>query len=484
MAKVKDPILFSSFFNVSADLLDSCGLIDPFLNVDTELFIDPVLLDKSSFEIINNDSLTSFREHFSKLIRLLSISKAENDAAWKAARKLLDLQEPPENGLGFGGSRRAGASRPDEVREQILRTAKEIIELGSEDPEMISLMGFFEEGVGPDTISDFTTRIIMPQLCYITQEFCIENSIPVYDYDSKFKLPVFEKDRFILLVPKDIVRDLPISSDWSDVNRAVMENAKIRDRVNLMLATITEPTVTEKKEALRSVALESVSNFQEFLEAIKETADYYDANEDALGYYAIRKILASDISKYKLDSDYDIKADPATLRRFVLDILDHFKHHVEHGNLWEELWIDGKPKKERAAQLIFYAIADVFCRANNIDISPEANMGGGPIDFKFSQGYCCRVLVEIKRSSGKVVSGYEKQLEIYKNASRTEFGIYVVIDYGDAKYSYETIRKIRRNLIEKGESASDILVIDATTKESASVRKHIKSTLPLNFGDS
>jgi hypothetical protein len=46
-------------------------------------------------------------------------------------------------------------------------------------------------------------------------------------------------------------------------------------------------------------------------------------------------------------------------------------------------------------------------------------MGGGPIDFKFSSGYAACVLVEMKRSGGTVVHGYEKQLEFYKDPKRT-----------------------------------------------------------------
>ena len=30
-----------------------------------------------------------------------------------------------------------------------------------------------------------------------------------------------------------------------------------------------------------------------------------------------------------------------------------------------------------------------------------------------------------------MVHGYEKQLEIYKDAARTNYGIFVVVDYGD-----------------------------------------------------
>lgn len=486
MAKIQEPILFSSYFGLEPQALEAHGLIDPFLNVDTQLFIDPVLLEKSSNKIISNNSLETFKNHFSKFIRLLIISEEEGDAAWKGAQKLLDLREPPENGLGFGGSDRSGNSRPEEIRDQIIRTAKEIIELGSKDPEMVSLMGFFEEGVGPDTISDFTTRVIMEHLVEITQSFCENKNIPMSYFSGQYNLPKYEvdsKSSFIVLVPTDIVRDLPIANDWSDVNRAVMENQLIRERVSVFLGGIAEPTIKEKKEALRYAALESANSFAEFLEAVKNSATGYDSNMDALGYYALKRIFSEDLDKYRLDKKYKIEAGPANLKKFVIETLEQFKHHVENGNLWEELWAEGKPKKERAAQLIYYAMADCFCKANNIDISPEANMGGGPIDFKFSQGYVARVLVEMKRSSGKVVSGYTKQLEIYKNASRTEFGIYVVIDYGDNKSSFEIIRRARADLISAGEPASDILVIDATPKDSASIRKDVAETIPLNFGD-
>src|SRR6185312_15121107 len=158
------------------------------------------------------------------------------------------------------------------------------------------------------------------------------------------------------------------------------------------------------------------------------------------------------------------------IRRLVHDTLAFFKQHVETGNLWEELWIGDKPKKERAAQLIYYAIADAYCHANDVDISPEANMGGGPIDFKFSQGYKARVLVELKRSSGTVKHGYEKQLDIYKDASRTNFGIFVVMDFGGLGTKLRQIQAVRRRRLDAGDQASEIIVIDARKKVSASKR--------------
>lgn len=98
-------------------------------------------------------------------------------------------------------------------------------------------------------------------------------------------------------------------------------------------------------------------------------------------------------------------------------------------------------------------------------------MGGGPVDFKFSTGYTARVLVEMKRSSGTVEHGYNKQLEFYKYAAKSEFAIFVVIDYGDGHIKIKNIEKVRDEKISRGERASDIIVIDAGKKLSASKRK-------------
>ena len=68
----------------------------------------------------------------------------------------------------------SGSSRPDSVKNTILRTTREIVELGINDPEIISLMGFLEENVGPDTISDLTTNAILPALEKITEQVCAD----------------------------------------------------------------------------------------------------------------------------------------------------------------------------------------------------------------------------------------------------------------------------------------------------------------------
>ncbi|WP_447411821.1 hypothetical protein, partial [Clostridium perfringens] len=67
--------------------------------------------------------------------------------------------------------------------------------------------------------------------------------------------------------------------------------------------------------------------------------------------------------------------------------------------------------------------------------------------------------------------GYEKQLEIYLDASRSQHGIFVVMDFGDLGKKLEQITEIQANRRAMGGRASDIVVIDATRKASAS-RRH------------
>jgi hypothetical protein len=99
---------------------------------------------------------------------------------------------------------------------------------------MLSLMGFLEEGIGPDTISDFTTRATNAALSKITNQFCLDNGVPVKgNAVSDLELPIFESQdrpsRARLLVPKDVLRHLPVTDSWSDVWEAAAYNQELRE---------------------------------------------------------------------------------------------------------------------------------------------------------------------------------------------------------------------------------------------------------------
>jgi hypothetical protein len=465
------PTLFSEKFGIAGEKLDSANLLDPFVDADTPLFIDPLLIDKSSNEVLRTDGLSQFRAYFDKVVRLLAVAEEEGDPAWKGAEKLLSLKEPAENGLGYSRSKRAGSSRPEEVRAQLLRTIKHVIRLGSKDPEMLSLMGFLEVGVGPDTISDFTTIAMTEALARITHEFCSRNSVPLFANDlSKFTLPLIVRkgrERPVVLVPRDVLRDLPVTESWGDVWEAAEHNRVLREKLSVMLAGIAQPTVAEQKDAIKRAVTRSAEVFDAFLEAVKSAATSYDQNEDIKGFFTFRDFLRHNHT-FETGKSYDVRKSPDQVLKLILDVLDVFKHNVENGNLWEALWAGNQPKRERAAQLLFFAIADAYCRAHRIDNVSEPNFGGGPVDFAFGDGCDSRVIVEMKRSIGSVVSGYEKQIDRYKKAARTDYAIFVVIDYGRGAQKIRAIQRIRERKVASGERASEIIVIDARKKLSPS----------------
>jgi hypothetical protein len=472
VAKLVNPVLFSQRFGVKPAALQASGLLDPILNSDTKLFIDPLLLSSSGNGLIRKEAFEALKTGFSEIVRLIAASQSPNDVAWRSAAKRLDLRERPETGLGYGGASTSGASRPDEIKQTVLTTAKEIVTLGENDPQIISLMGLFEEGVGPDTISDLTTNLILGQLSKLTTDFCKSQMIALKEFPG-FPTPLpqnpFRTDRPIVLVPKDVLRELPLAVDWSDVSRVINEIEEIRDRFNRFVGPIAEATVAERKRALKQAAMSSLESFRKLFHELLASSDTYDPNEDILNFYAFRRLLTSDLTPFRG------KIKPATtpsrdeLQRIVTEIIGHFRQQVENNNMWELLWTpDGKPKRERASQLLFFAIADVYCKANDIDISPETNSGGGPVDFKFSKGYANRSIVEVKRSTGTVEHGYKVQTEKYKDAANTDAAIFMIIDVGGMGRKLTNIRKHERFLKDQGIKASQIEVINAKRQKSAS----------------
>ena len=85
-------------------------------------------------------------------------------------------------------------------------------------------------------------------------------------------------------------------------------------------------------------------------------------------------------------------------------------------------------------------------------------------------GYAGRLLVELKLSKGKVVQGYEEQLETYKAAAQTEEALFLIIDVGKMGTKLTKIRRIQAERQALGERAADIVVVDAKLKPSASKR--------------
>lgn len=120
---------------------------------------------------------------------------------------------------------------------------------------------------------------------------------------------------------------------------------------------------------------------------------------------------------------------------------------------------------------MLFAVSDSYCKANDLDLTPEAETGNGPVDFKVSVGGNSKVIVEIKLSNNpSTVHGYEKQLEIYRDAERTDKAYFVLIDVGGMGKKDEKVIELKNQQIADGYAASEVIIIDGVPRDSASKR--------------
>src|SRR5438477_5466983 len=96
------------------------------------------------------------------------------------------------------------------------------------------LIPLLEESIGPDLISDMTTRIILPDLADYTARVLRSTTVKLESFvidRTPLKLPEnpFQMARTpVVLVPKDVLSPLPVASDWSEVADSAAENDALR----------------------------------------------------------------------------------------------------------------------------------------------------------------------------------------------------------------------------------------------------------------
>lgn len=481
MGKISNPISFTEHYGIDPKELENRGILDPTLNADTKLFIDPLLLHDSSHPEIATGARDTYEAHFGKIIKFLAKAKRPTDVAWKSATRLLTFPEIPWTCLGYGSQTVSGSGSGTEMTAQYIETARQIVELGIEDPDLFVAMALFENGVGPDRISDMTTNVILGDLLRLNERILPEIGVPTQEMTLRLKNgqsfsarlavnPYIGKVDPVILVPSDILRDLPIATDWSDVADAASKNSELRNRVNFEIARMWRVKSRKDKGEIRRWALADKESFETFMEMLRgANPKAYDLHGDPLGEIFWRKVAAALAEKEPLKIEAPAKMDIAGVEAVVGQIVEQFRFLIEDRRFSEELYHQGKPRPEIAAQRLFFAVAHAYCKANDLDLTPEAETGNGPVDFKVSAGFSGRVVVEIKLSRNpKIIDGYTKQLEAYKTAEETMSGFYVIVDVGQIGKKDQRLLATKNAASGRGEATSPIYFIDGSRKVSAS----------------
>lgn len=449
--------------------IDDIGAFDPLLDIDSNYFINIKRLKETEIpEFVN--SYNEVNEYFRQIGVLLLASRSETDRAYKAA--LQRFHFPEVNGIGLGFSKgKHGSGFGKELEAIIIQDAKEIITLSSNQPEIFHLIGLFENNVGPDRLSDMIARLIYRSISQYTTR--INKALGItpanyqhlrFDTDGIMNNP-YKKCK-LLLLPKDILHELPIAKDWDDIDRVCRENDAIKAEINKVVAEQWGKLATHvKKELIKNYIFKRPSNLNRLLDDYRKTKiEAYDFNKDSGGDYLVAKRAKILPVEYPLE----IISQPLNSKEASMLIVNKFKDLVENNKVYELLYSDGKPRGEKIVQRAFLCVAESYCEANNLDVSPESDAGRGPVDFKMSRGLD-KTIVEIKLTSNpNVVHGFQVQVEEYAKAEKTENKIFLIIDNGGPKTRIEEVLKIYELKKATMKNIPEVIIIDAKPKESAS----------------
>jgi hypothetical protein len=459
---------------------ESDGWFDPVLDRDTPLFLDPFLIFKDTGASWRgaHDELIGYFDSCFQLIA--EGNRNSRSLQYRKAVRLLQFPEPSEFCLGYTarGTRGAGSGRGYAVL--MAQAMADAIERGLTDLRHFEELGILNEGIGPDRISDITCNLLRLRFSRYTEGIAERHEVPTRGFtlergtfniddrrwsSAEIRLPISPRDEQpVILVPSRFLRDLPVlnADDWFDF----FESEQLRDDLNY------EVMRNLPKRRIVELARRHPQSVREYVKA-KEVTDAtgYDFSKDPLG-----------VDAWHEGSLAFVEANPLLLRppsstaeflEVIQLIVERFRHYVEEQRGWELLWNDGGTvKPERAIQILFYGVARAYCEANNIVVDREADLGKGPVDFKFSNGYTRRCLLEVKKlSSGKFWRGLENQLPSYMSSDKCRDGWLLAVQFGRSRGDVKRSAEIATEVARVAKKLSVSLrhgVVDATPKPSAS----------------
>jgi hypothetical protein len=472
-------MLASKHFSIKRTAQDDW--FDPILNADTDLFLDPFLVFKEGAGFWS-DAHTRIIKHFDRAFLLISEGNCNaKSLQYKKAVALLIFREPRELCLGYTAKGTAGAGSGLGYARTIAHAIVEAVKRGLKHPKHFEELGILNEGIGPDRISDITCTILKERLVRYTQAIAKRHGLPVSLHQlyagafderrlrwesSTLELPTNPfTNGPLVFVPKRFLRELPVinATEWwnyyegeqlrQDMNYEIMGHV---DKATIVAVARKNPGMVRKWTALKEA----------------EKAQSYDFDRDPKGVWKWNVAAADFAQSHPMTI---IPPDGKEAFRGIIEgVLDRYALFVEEQGGWDLLWkVKGSEEKpEQAAQLLFRGVAENYCRANNISLDREVNLGRGPVDFKFSNGYQQRAHLEIKKlHNGKFWNGLEQQLPSYMKSDQVADGWFVALQYRSNKTSTRRARALGKRVRELGKQKNLRLqyrLIDARPKKSAS----------------
>lgn len=432
-------MLFSAAFDVHVGPDDDW--FDTILDVDTRLFVDPFLI----FKEIDGAWASAHQrmvDHFEQAFLLVASNPNPRSQTYRKAVRMVVFKEPREMCLGYTDDGTDGAGSGKGFGELIARHMAAAIQRGLGKMEHFEELGIFNKGIGRDRISDAACTILKPELVRYTQEVADRYDLKLETHAVYGAIFDQQRQRFdpaatanvltnpvngrpLVLVPTRFLRDLPTLNDrdWFDHD----EDRLLREDLSYELIK------NVRKETIVSRARSRMTEVREWTKA-QETrpAEAYDTDADLMGVLGWEPAANAFTTSNPLAMI--APSDQAAFEAVIEKVIDRFKLFVEQQGGWDLLWNKTEEKPEDAAQLLLYGIARNYCEANNVVVSREVELGRGPVDFTFSNGYSQRAHLEAKKTNnGKFWNGLDRQLPSYMESDSVQLGWFLAIRYRTGK---------------------------------------------------
>ena len=450
------------------EMMRSMGVFDAILDTDSKFSINIIRLRDSTVpEFI--DAYNHIKRFFSEIATLLDAADRPSmeDKMYRSARKKFNFHEVNGINLGFSRSRH-GAGWGDKLSDKFLLDAYQIVKKGSKQPEIFLLVSLFEEDVASDRLSDMIATIIEPEI--ITYTLKVMKALNITP-ETRPELVFLEnglilnryKNVEVLLLPIEILHELPIAKSWDKIRLIAAKNKVIRQEMsNEISAEWSRWASADQKAYLRNHIFMNPEACSRVVDGYRnEALPLYNINEDP-DYFA--EVL---LDRMRKDGGMQRQIEYPCSLVATREIIYLFKDWVENNRGWAVIHDAPSKKREKAVQRFMHLGAKYYVETNNLDISCEPDEGRGPVDIKISRGRD-KTLAEIKLSTNRqYLHGYQTQINEYGNAERTNNLIYVFIDMGNPDRR-RALEELCNRTHKAGQPCPELIVIDARQKKAAS----------------
>jgi hypothetical protein len=448
-------LLFSDFFGVPQRTVERYGAFDISLIADLPLFVDPFLLF--------NSKKRKYRQLHGQMIdylRFLRDKSANDEVDPGLIRAWYVFPEVRQNWLGFTLTGNRGRGLGQEFARSLNANLGRLFRsFGNEKitkGSHIEKLCLIRDGVGRDTISDFTNNLILGFLLEFTQDFArrhidrsLRKTVTVnkvrFNYETEswepgsFDLPYCRGD-YVLLTPKDLltkddtwINKSDLIHDFDSIPDAI-PNAELRAQVNNYFRKLLpkRPNKEDVRKAKASTLIEFpqlIDYFIKYKEDNGEQAENLASVKVSFSrslylqqFTQLPKLLALTTQFYEVPGVTYAEAYKRVL--FFKDVIENKGGH-------RIFYVQGKPIEREEDLHILYRMTWF---ASVSDVTREANDGREPVDFKVSMGSKDKTLVEFKlASNSQLKRNLKNQASVYQKASDAKRTIKVIVYFTAAE---------------------------------------------------